>query len=82
VELVDVLESDICPVLKGSPNEKKCQEYYAKMVLGVLKLHKGIHTNGPSHFGKTNKPYRDSSTEQILAIGKGGDKGTHCTIRF
>jgi hypothetical protein len=50
----------------------------AQMVFWILKLHEGIHTNRPSQLGRTNEPYRDSSTEKSVAIGEGGDKGTHC----
>ena len=35
VELVDTLGSDVGPVLKGSPNEKKCWEYCKKTLYFV-----------------------------------------------
>ena len=54
----------------------------AQIVLWVLKLHERIHTNGPSQVGRTNEPYRDSSPEQGIAIGEGGDEGTHGTRWF
>ena len=67
VELVDALDSGVCPVLKGSPNEKKCREYSEKTLYLC---------------GLDGEPYRDSSSEQSIAISEGGDEGTHGTRWF